>query len=122
MSTHMTAHMFTHREKKILTRNILLRNLLHTFVLVLYGIKKKKEEIPLALREPLRLPYDHLFWDFSNGGEGKKWNNLPKILGIQSRGNLSTSGLVCKWLYVEANEQLCAFIPWQKFPPGSKLS
>jgi hypothetical protein len=34
MFTNITTNMFTHMEKKMLTRNILLRNLLHTFVLV----------------------------------------------------------------------------------------
>jgi hypothetical protein len=63
MFTHMTAHMFPHREKRILTRNILLCNLLHTFVLVyLHGgemflvyivmgghYKKCKPEVTMAL-------------------------------------------------------------------------
>ena len=35
--THMATYMLTLRKKKILLRDILLRNLLHTFVLVLFS-------------------------------------------------------------------------------------
>ena len=37
MTTHIYVHKFAHRKKEILLKDILLRNLLHTFVLVNAG-------------------------------------------------------------------------------------